>query len=131
MLNLVLTREVPTKPIHNIKALKPRRRQLRQSLTPAEALLWKNLAHSGMEGKKFRRQHSVGKYVLDFYCPSSHLAVELDGDGHFDSWKAAYDAERTAFLGRLNIKVLRFENRMVFEDLEPVLKTIRYHLRSA
>jgi very-short-patch-repair endonuclease len=84
-----------------------------------------------MEGKKFRRQHSVGKYVLDFYCPSSHLAVELDGDGHFDSWKAAYDAERTAFLGRLNIKVLRFENRMVFEDLEPVLKTIRYHLRSA
>jgi very-short-patch-repair endonuclease len=115
---------------HNIKAMKPRRRQLRRSLTPAEALLWKNLHRSGIEGRKFRRQHSVGKYVLDFYCPECHLGVELDGDGHFHSWTSAHDAERTTYLGSLNIRVLRFENRMVFEDLEAVLESIRQHLRA-
>jgi very-short-patch-repair endonuclease len=119
-----------TKAIHNIKAVKPRRRQLRRSLTPAEALLWKNLQRSRIEGRKFRRQHSVSKYVLDFYCAECRVGVELDGDGHFHSWSSARDAERTAYLGSLNIRVLRFENRMVFEDLEAVLETIRQHVRA-
>jgi very-short-patch-repair endonuclease len=58
-------------------------------LTTAEAVLWKNLQGSRLDGKKFRRQHSVGKYVLDFYCPECRLAVELDGEAHFTSIRAA------------------------------------------
>ena len=115
-------------PIHNIKPLKTVRKQLRDSLTPAEAILWKNLQRSQLEGKKFRRQHSIGNYVVDFYCPECRLAIELDGEGHFNSIKSEHDARRTAFLITLNVRVLRFENRMVFENLEAVLETIRRKL---
>jgi very-short-patch-repair endonuclease len=115
-------------PIHNIKPLKPVRKQLRDSLTPAEAILWKNLQRSQLEGKKFRRQHSIGDYVVDFYCPEGRLAIELDGQGHFNSIKSSYDAQRTAFLNALNIRMVRFENTMVFENLEAVLETIRRQL---
>ena len=57
-----------------------------------------NLQGSRLDGKKFRRQHSVGKYALDFYCPECRLAVELDGDAHFTSIRAEYDIEREAFV---------------------------------
>jgi len=65
--------------IHNRKSMKEIRRHLRHSLTPAEAALWKGLKGSKLEGKKFRRQHSIGNYVVDFYCPECKLAIELDG----------------------------------------------------
>jgi len=109
--------------------MKERRRQLRSSLTPAEALLWKNLHHSQLDGRKFRRQHSVGSYVLDFYCPACRLAVELDGQGHFDSTRSDYDVKRTQFLEQKGIRTLRFENKQVFERLEEVLATIQAHLK--
>lgn len=115
--------------VHNIHALKQRRRELRQNLTTAEAVLWKNLQHSRLEGKKFRRQHSVGKYVLDFYCPQCRLAVELDGEAHFTSIRAQYDVEREEFVKSLKIRIVRFENRRVFENLESVLETIKEHLK--
>jgi very-short-patch-repair endonuclease len=111
--------------IHNKKCLKEIRRNLRKALTPAEAVLWKNLQRSQVNGKKFRRQHSIGKYVVDFYCAECRVAVELDGHGHFDSWKAGYDSARTEYLDQLHIRVLRFENRQVFEDLESVLAVIK------
>ena len=101
--------------LHNISALKQRRRELRQNLTTAEALLWKNLQRSRLDGNKFRRQDSVGKYVLDFYCPECRLAVELDGEAHFSSIRAEYDVEREEFIQSLNIRTVRFENRLVFE----------------
>ena len=69
---------------------------------------------------KFRRQHSIGNYVVDFYCSECRLAVELDGESHLNSIKAEYDARRTAFLSKLNVQVIRFENRMVFENLQGV-----------
>ena len=114
--------------IHNQQALKPLRKQLRSSLTPAEAALWRGLQRSQLNGKKFRRQHSVGPYILDFYCPECHLAVELDGQGHFNSMRSEYDYRRTEYLQKLNIRVLRFENRLVFENPEGVLHTISDHL---
>jgi very-short-patch-repair endonuclease len=116
--------------VHNRPSLKPLRRTLRSSLTPAEALLWKNLQRSRLDGKKFRRQHSVGSYVLDFYCPECRLAVELDGAGHFDSIRSEYDARRTDYLNNLEIRVVRFENRRIFEDLESVLEAIRRSLQN-
>ena len=114
--------------IHNKHPLKPRRKQLRSSLTPAEASLWKSLQRSQLDGKKFRRQHSVGNYILDFYCPECRLAVELDGQKHFNSIASEYDYRRSEYLRKLNIRVLRFENRVVFENLEGVLHAIREQL---
>ena len=119
--------EVVREQVHNRKSLKQVRRSLRDSLTPAEAVLWKNLQRSQLNGNKFRRQHSVGNYILDFYCPESRLAIELDGQGHFNSITSEYDGARTKFLRQLNIRVLRFENRAVFENLDAVLEVIRNH----
>jgi very-short-patch-repair endonuclease len=66
--------------LHNNPRSKKRRRKLRRALTPAEASLWKFLKNSKLDGRKFRRQHSVGPYTLDFYCVEEWLAVELDGE---------------------------------------------------
>jgi very-short-patch-repair endonuclease len=95
--------------VHNRPELKPFRKALRSSGTKAEAALWKMLKGSQLEGRKFRRQHSVGAYVLDFYCPDERLAVELDGAGHFTPEGQAHDATRTAFLATARIKVIRLE----------------------
>ncbi|MCI0419785.1 MAG: endonuclease domain-containing protein [Acidobacteria bacterium] len=104
--------------LHNVPQLKERRRQKRNSLTPAEALLWKNLQRSQVGGRKFRRQHSVGPYVVDFCCPACRLAVELDGQGHFDSTRSEYDVKRMRFLEENGIRVVRFENRQVLNRLK-------------
>src|SRR5215217_6859742 len=109
--------------IHNQQNLKDLRRQNRNNLTSAEAELWKHLKNSQL-GRKFRRQHSVGKYILDFYCPEEKLAVELDGRGHFTDNGFERDEVRTDYLKSLNIQVLRFENKEVFEQLEGVLAEI-------
>jgi very-short-patch-repair endonuclease len=118
---------IPANPIHNRKSLRLVRKGLRNSLT-AEAVLWKNLQRSQLLGKKFRRQHSVGHYVIDFYCPDCRLAIELDGAVHFNSAVSEYDARRTTYLNSLNIRVLRFENKMVFENLDGILEVIKRHL---
>ncbi len=120
-----------TQRIHNRKSMKHVRRQLRRALTPAEATLWKALQGSKLAGKKFRRQHSVGNYVVDFYCPECKLAVELDGQKHFNSMASEYDLGRTEFLSRYNIRVLRFENRAVFENPQGVLEAIKRHLNTS
>ena len=113
---------------HNDPALKFRRRELRNGLTPAEASLWKSLQRSQLSGKKFRRQHSVGPYILDFYCPECGLAVELDGQTHFNPHSWEHDCRRTEYLQKLNIRVVRFENRDVFEYPEWVLAEISRYL---
>ncbi len=109
----------------------PFRKQLRNNLTPAEATLWKYLQRSQLDGRKFRRQHSVGNYILDFYCPQEKLCVELDGAAHFTDQGVAYDNERTAYLNSLDIQVIRFENKWVFERLEEVLNEIKSKFKNA
>jgi very-short-patch-repair endonuclease len=111
--------------INNLKKLHPRRKQLRNSLTPAEAKLWTYLKNSQIDGKKFRRQHSVGGYVLDFYCPSEKLCIELDGNVHFHESQHTYDLNRTKYLNAVGIKVIRFENRLVFENPQGVIAEIK------
>ena len=110
--------------IHNRPILKSRRKDLRNNSTPAEKLLWSVLQHGNLGGCKFRRQHSVGAYILDFYCPSECMAVELDGDSHFTGEAIEYDRERTAYLNALNIKVLRFLNTDVYDNLDVVCERI-------
>lgn len=114
-----------TEKIHNRNILKERRKQLRNSLTTAEAKLWSMLKDSNLENRKFRRQHSVGPYVLDFYCPSEKLCIEMDGAGHFTDRGYEYDTERTEYLRNLNIKVIRFENKDIFDNAEGVLEEIK------
>ncbi|MEQ8575087.1 MAG: endonuclease domain-containing protein, partial [Fulvivirga sp.] len=78
-----------------------------------------------LEGRKFRRQFSVGNYILDFYCTTEKLCIELDGAGHYNDAQLEYDEERTLFLNNLGIRVIRFENKEVFEALESVLECIK------
>lgn len=82
------------------------------------------LQHSNLGGFKFRRQHSVGAYILDFYCPSERLAIELDGESHFTDDAIEYDCVRTTYLNALNIKVLRFLNTDVYNNLNMVCERI-------
>ena len=112
------------KQLFNKPELKQYRRTLRSNLTPAEATLWRFLKNKQLDGRRFHRQYSVGSFILDFYCPKEKLAVELDGEPHFDPAGMKYDQERDAYLQRKGIKVIRFENQIVFENTEVVLREI-------
>ena len=110
--------------LYNRPELITRRKELRNGATPAETKLWSMLQHSNLGGYKFRRQHSVGSYILDFYCPSERLAIELDGDSHFTDDAMEYDRIRTDYLNALNITVLRFLNTDVYDNLNAVCEKI-------
>ncbi len=121
---------MPEKRIFNRKRLKSFRKELRNNLTPAEAILWSALKNKQLEGRKFRRQHSIGKYVTDFYCPSEKLAVELDGAGHFTLAGSEYDEKRDDFIRGLGIKILRYENEEIYHHFEGVLEDIKSNFRN-
>jgi very-short-patch-repair endonuclease len=108
----------------NLTPLKPIRQSLRSALTPAEIRLWQALKGKQLAGRKFRRQHSIGRYVLDFFCPAESIAVELDGAAHDSAAANRRDERREAFLASLGIHVMRLENRHVMENLEGVLAEI-------
>jgi len=113
----------------NTPPLKTRRRDLRSNPTAAERVLWTHLQRRQILGKKFRRQYSIGRYIVDFFCVECELAVELDGAPHFGEAGAIYDGERTAYLEAQGITIIRFENRIVFQNIEAVLETIRKAVR--
>ncbi|SKB36429.1 Very-short-patch-repair endonuclease [Salegentibacter holothuriorum] len=110
--------------IHTRKELKEYRRFLRGNMTGAEAFLWNCLKAKRLEGRRFTRQHSIGNYIVDFYCASEKLIVELNGEVHTNSVAEEKDLKRTKYLEGLGYKVLRFENKMVFDFLPSVLKDI-------
>lgn len=110
--------------LNNRPILKERRKELRNNATPAEQELWRVLRQRNLGGHKFRRQHSVGPYILDFYCPAKRLAIELDGDSHSTAESIVYDCERTAYLSGVGIRVLRFLNADVHEHVEEVCEKI-------
>ena len=111
--------------VHTRKEIQDFRRELRHRLTPAEAFLWKHLKSRQFEGRRFTKQHSIGHFIVDFYCPSEKLIVELDGQVHINPVAEDYDQERTLYLNKLGFKVIRFENKIVFENLDFVLMEIR------
>jgi very-short-patch-repair endonuclease len=113
--------------LNALPELRTFRKELRAKLTPAEASLWSMLKNSKLEGRKFRRQHSVDFYILDFYCAMERLAIELDGQVHMSEKAQQYDHERSLFLEFYKIKVIRFENKVVFEEPEWLLEQIRSH----
>ena len=99
-------------------------RRLRSEMTEAEAALWAGLRRDGIRGMRFRRQHAVGRFILDFYCPAYKLAVEVDGAVHDTPDQAEYDAARTDALNQLGIRVLRVRNDDVMLDIMGVLARI-------
>ena len=121
---------VPRK-LHNLEQLIPSRPRLRRALTPAEAALWSILRGSALQGRKFRRQHSVGPYVVDFYCAGERVVVELDGAAHDSRQQAMRDEQRTVYLKSKGLRVIRIENREVFENPDGVLAHIAAHFRVA
>ena len=111
--------------IHNLKYLRIARKDLRRDITPEEKILWYKLWHNNL-GFKFRRQHSIGNFIADFFCPEKRLIIELDGSQHLDN--VEYDKERTDFLESLGIKVIRFWNNEVNKNLHGVMLKIREEL---
>ena len=110
---------------NNLQDQNELRKELRNNGTPAEGRMWLMLKNRQIKGKKFRRQFSVGNFVLDFYCAELKLAVELDGAPHFTSVGVQYDEEREKYLLSQGIKVLRYENKIVFEDSEGIVDDIK------
>ena len=117
------------KRIHNRKELQAYRKKLRKNLTPAEAFLWRHLKAKKLCGRRFNRQHSIKNYIVDFYCASEKLVIELDGAVHNTPQAQEYDRKRTEVLNKLGFTVIRFENKMVFENLESVLLEISEHFQ--
>jgi len=111
--------------IHTIPSVAKYRDKLRKTLTSAEAAFWNLVKNSKLDGRKFRRQHSIGNYIFDFYCPSEKLAIELDGQGHFVDHPGLNDRSKRKFAETHGIRVIRLENKRVFEDTEWVLDVIR------
>jgi very-short-patch-repair endonuclease len=95
-------------------------------MTLPEVVLWQALRGRRLEGLRFRRQHPIGPYALDFYCPSARLAIEVDGAAHDGSERAVRDAQRDARLRERAIRVLRFAAADVLDDtaLDDILQTI-------
>ena len=110
---------------YNKKKLEDNRKRLRNNSTPAEAALWSLIKNKQINGRKFRRQHSIGNYILDFYCPEEKLAIELDGEDHYWEEGMRRDKLKTAYIESHGIKIIRFENKLVFKDPEFVLNTIK------
>ncbi|MBI3044577.1 MAG: DUF559 domain-containing protein [Betaproteobacteria bacterium] len=106
------------------------RRALRSRLTPAEAALWRLLQRSQVDGRKFRRQYGVGPYIVDFYCPAERLVVELEGAAHDSAPAVARDEARERFLAAMGMRILRLENRHVFDNPDGVLEVIKQQFRT-
>ena len=120
---------MPKYEIHNLPHLKVNRQELRKNQTSAEEVLWQLLRKEQLFGRKFRRQHSIENYIVDFYCASEKLIIELDGGHHQEVETFENDKIRDTRLQQLNYNVLRFSNKEVFENLETVLKVISENFR--
>jgi very-short-patch-repair endonuclease len=104
-------------------------RELRQNQTEAEEKLWESLRGRKLNGKKFRRQHPISGYILDFYCHEFKLGVELDEhDFNTDQTKEREDDAKSKFMNRLDITMLKFWNHEVMEEHEKVLDKIAAYL---
>ena len=112
-------REIP-------EVLLQKAKELRQKQTPVEQMLWQCLRANQLHGAKFRRQHNIGQYIVDFYCHAAKLVIELDGGIH--ELQKAQDRDRDTYLKANGLQVLRFPNEEITQNLPQVLQTITNHL---
>jgi very-short-patch-repair endonuclease len=97
---------------------------LRKSMTPAEKVLWKRLRNRQVNGFRFRRQHPIKDFIVDFFCYDAMLVIEVDGEVHDDSYQSERDEQRTLILKKLGIKELRFANKEVINQTDEVIHKI-------
>ena len=110
------------------KEIIARARELRGNMTIAELKLWAEIKGEQLNGVKFRRQHPIPPYIVDFYAPQLKLVVEVDGDTHDE--QKEYDASRDDLLKNRGYEILRFTNEAIHQDLEGVLEILRnYYAR--
>jgi very-short-patch-repair endonuclease len=111
------------------RVIRGRARQLRRDMNKPERLLWSILRDGQMDGYRFRRQHPIGDFIVDFFCPAARLAVEVDGDTHAE--QEEYDRRRTRWLAtQKGVRVLRVSNLDVLANLEGVYDLILEQLRA-
>jgi very-short-patch-repair endonuclease len=108
--------------IRTSEQIQERARELRKAMTPAEVKLWLALRKRQVNGLKFRRQHPIGSFIVDFYCAEHRLVVEIDGKIHHHQHQA--DSDRSSVLADLGYRVIRFSNEMVENDIGSVLSVI-------
>ena len=108
----------------NTSSTKDNRKNLRREATPQEVILWSRLRNNRVFPVKFRRQHGIGPYIVDFYCPEKRLVVEIDGSQHFQDDAIMYDEKRTEFLKMQKCAVLRFTNTDINTNIVGVLEVI-------
>jgi len=114
----------PKKSTQNQTNRTTRAKQLRRNSTRAETILWNRLRAKQLCGIRFRRQQRIGTYIVDIYCPSVRLVIELDGVSHEGDAKALSDRQRQVYLEMQGLKVLRFFNDEIYNNTEGVLETI-------
>lgn len=110
--------------LYNQQASKLVRRGLRKKLTEPEQRLWYHLRARNLNNIKFRRQYSIGRYIVDFFAPDSRVVIEIDGDSHYQEDAIEYDKIRMEYFESCGITVIRFTNKDVMENLEEVLNKI-------
>jgi len=110
--------------LFNKTSEKEKRRTLRKNMPPAETILWSKLRGKSLHGCKFRRQYSIGPYIVDFYSPQLRLAIEIDGESHFVDGALQRDQVRRAFIESAGVTVLRFTNQDIYDRLEGVVEKI-------
>ncbi len=103
-------------------------RSLRKNQTDPEQILWSKLRKRQLGNFRFRRQHPIGHFIVDFFCFKASLVIELDGGQHYEDSNIIYDQKRTEWLESQSLSVIRFDNNEVFENLDGVLQTIYYHV---
>ena len=103
---------------------KEKRRTLRKNMPPAETILWSKLRGKSLHGCKFRRQYSIGPYIVDFYSPQLKLAIEIDGESHYVDGAQQRDRVRQAFIESADVTVLRFTNYDIYDRIAGVIEKI-------
>lgn len=112
------------KKIFNPNRTKAKRKYLRNNMTKAEIKLWSKLKGRQLLDYKFRRQHGIGDYIVDFFCPKLKLALEIDGESHYTAKGKVHDKKRSTYFNKLGISVQRFTNSQIKQNLNGVLKEI-------
>ena len=106
------------------------KRRLRSEMTHAEMRLWARIRAKQFQGLKFRRQHGIGPYIVDFYCPEKSLVIEVDGDTHAEPSQIFKDERRDRYLQSLSLRVIRYTNDDIVLNLNGVLEDLVQELSS-
>jgi very-short-patch-repair endonuclease len=110
------------------KSLKHSSRELRRNMTDAERLLWSRIRGKQLKGYQFYRQKTIDNYIVDFYCPKANLIIEVDGSQHYILEGKEKDRKRDNYIASIGIKVLRFSDKDIFENINGVIERIWNYL---